>query len=587
VPEQKSTIDNNNANRQKIIKDPVYGYISVPCDFVDTFIDHPVFQRLRHIVQTSYSPLYPTALHNRFVHSLGVYHLGSLAFENIEYSLRDVVARKEIPDFNVEDYKTLFRAACLLHDVGHAPFSHIGEKFFETIPGKESLDSQFWKAANVVETKYGANDPREKIAAPHELMSVIVALKVYKSFFEGKDKEFFARCISGYKYDENEENDEKLKYRLQLKNSLISILKSDLIDVDRLDYLIRDSFVSGYQNVSIDYKRLLGNLMVEYDKSQNKFILVFHKNAVSIIESVIFAHDSERKWIQNHPVICYESGIIKYAIKRVISYFGRMNIFCREALTEEGVLVNAKPLVNAKYKISLLSDTEILFFIKNMVPDEFINEYFDRTKRRRALWKSEVEFTRLYISKLSREATTALMKVCNSITDIFQGSLSYIPPVINEKALLEAKKIIQTYEPPDKFYVGEIDDSRKITNTKGINEFIEYCECFKKFARKTKLNFTKGFLILIPERFESNFTKEKVDQIKIWLPVEKMLATFSTVTSTLTSTQPSESNTQSEKEKFVYFYTQRIKDDEKKREVQEKFISFAGNELKAAYDKLN
>jgi len=266
-----------------------------------------------------------------------------------------------------------------------------------------------------------------------------------------------------------------------------------------------------------------------------------------------------------------------------------MNIFCREALTEEGVLVNAKPLVNAKYKISLLSDTEILFFIKNMVPDEFINEYFDRTKRRRALWKSEVEFTRLYISKLSREATTALMKVCNSITDIFQGSLSYIPPVINEKALLEAKKIIQTYEPPDKFYDGEIDDSRKITNTKGINEFIEYCKCFKKFARKNKLKFKKGFLILMPEKFESNFTKGKTDEIRIWFPTERRADAFTKVTSTLTSIPPEESaetTKQSEKPKFVYFYIQKIKNDEEKRKIQENFISFVGNELKAAYDKL-
>lgn len=72
----------------KRIKDPVYGYIDLPNDLVAGVIDTAEFQRLRRIVQTSYAPLFPSALHNRFVHSLGVYHLGSLAAESLERSLR-------------------------------------------------------------------------------------------------------------------------------------------------------------------------------------------------------------------------------------------------------------------------------------------------------------------------------------------------------------------------------------------------------------------------------------------------------------------------------------------------------------------
>ena len=63
----------------KSFKDPVYGYIGVPSDLVRSVVDTQAFQRLRHIIQTSYEPLYPSATHNRFVHSLGVYHLGDLA----------------------------------------------------------------------------------------------------------------------------------------------------------------------------------------------------------------------------------------------------------------------------------------------------------------------------------------------------------------------------------------------------------------------------------------------------------------------------------------------------------------------------
>ena len=64
--------------RCKSIKDPVYGYVEVPVDIVRSIINTPVFQRLRRIAQTSYEPLYPSATHNRFVHSLGVYFLGRI-----------------------------------------------------------------------------------------------------------------------------------------------------------------------------------------------------------------------------------------------------------------------------------------------------------------------------------------------------------------------------------------------------------------------------------------------------------------------------------------------------------------------------
>ena len=65
-------------NEYKKIKDPIYGYISIDVDYIKNIIDTPVFQRLRRVMQTSYSPLYSSALHNRFVHSLGVYHLGTI-----------------------------------------------------------------------------------------------------------------------------------------------------------------------------------------------------------------------------------------------------------------------------------------------------------------------------------------------------------------------------------------------------------------------------------------------------------------------------------------------------------------------------
>lgn len=70
-------------NNSKKFKDPIYGYIDIPDSLIFGIIDSPSFQRLRRIVQTSYAPLYSSAVHNRFVHSLGVYHLGRIAGETL------------------------------------------------------------------------------------------------------------------------------------------------------------------------------------------------------------------------------------------------------------------------------------------------------------------------------------------------------------------------------------------------------------------------------------------------------------------------------------------------------------------------
>lgn len=67
----------------KRLKDPIYGYIQIPMNYMTGIVDSATFQRLRRIIQTSYSPLYSSAVHNRFVHSLGVYHLGAIAAQSL------------------------------------------------------------------------------------------------------------------------------------------------------------------------------------------------------------------------------------------------------------------------------------------------------------------------------------------------------------------------------------------------------------------------------------------------------------------------------------------------------------------------
>lgn len=111
--------------KNKRFKDPIYGYIDIDENIIQNIVDTAGFQRLRSVIQTSYAPLYSSAVHNRFIHSLGVYHLGSVVAENLSDN------REQYPEIeDIDRILYIFELACLLHDVGHAPFSHTGEAYY-------------------------------------------------------------------------------------------------------------------------------------------------------------------------------------------------------------------------------------------------------------------------------------------------------------------------------------------------------------------------------------------------------------------------------------------------------------------------
>lgn len=223
----------------KRLKDPIYGYVQIPVKYMTDIVDTSAFQRLRRILQTSYSPLYSSAVHNRFVHSMGVYYLGELASEQL---IREI-ERKFESNYGLREAGETFKLACLLHDVGHAPFSHTGEKFYlEDGQDFSILHAMLADAVGSDEFRTDIPVDKSKAAAPHEIMSAIIGLTQYEQFFPDTDqRELFARCITGYKYRalSSVEN--------TIKNCFISLLNSKVIDVDKLDYLIRDAFITGFE----------------------------------------------------------------------------------------------------------------------------------------------------------------------------------------------------------------------------------------------------------------------------------------------------------------------------------------------------
>lgn len=370
----------------KRVKDPIYGYIKIPVNYMTNIVDTAVFQRLRRVIQTSYSPLYSSAVHNRFVHSMGVFYLGELTVNQLIKEVQEKISLS----IDLEGIGELFKLACLLHDVGHAPFSHTGENFYL---GKDHDYTQLHnKLIEAIGNKKFSKDIPEdssSAAAPHELMSAVIGISEFEMFFDSvEQKEFFARCITGYKYSEETiENN--------IKNCFISMLNSKVIDVDKLDYLIRDAYITGFDTVNIDFERLLFSLTIAKDKG--KYKIAYYKNAISVIENVVYAHDAERKWIQTHPIVLYEAYILQHIIGYLSEKFDDED---KKLFSFESLSKNGQHFDNG-LSISLLCDDDIIYLMKNSFPNELCEEYFERRIRRHPVWKSEAEYKAFVLDSTS------------------------------------------------------------------------------------------------------------------------------------------------------------------------------------------
>jgi len=414
--------------KNKVFRDPVHGYISVPDDFCREFIDTPIFQRLRHIEQTSMRSLFPCARHDRFAHSLGCFHLATLAFDYFKKNTHDHF-RNKIKDQDWGCLQTTFQLASLLHDCAHAPFSHTLEHYYVN----SNLDKLLSKEMRA-DTDF-ASDYESCSAKPHEKASAYILLK----HFGAKIKNFkgnpllSGRMVLGCLF-KNPGKDQKKR----LTNCLIGLLNGT-IDVDKLDYILRDTWASGINNVSIDIHRLLSALSI----SPKEDYLVFHKNALSVIQSVIDGRNFLYRWVYSHHKVVYTEYLLKKSVEKLGELLSKKkpNYLFTRAFSMD--TFSKYVSFNKGLTFHLSTDQDWLFLLRqNQLKISEAREWFSRQHTKKPLWKTEAEY-RHYFKDLSPKQKGTLRAQGAAFVNKFLKSndTAILVPASSKEAIIEENEV--------------------------------------------------------------------------------------------------------------------------------------------------
>ena len=237
--------------KRKIINDPVYGFISIRHAFILELIDHPWFQRLRRIAQLGLSHLvYPGALHNRFQHAIGAMHLMQNAIDELRLKGNEISDEEEVS----------LLCAILLHDIGHGPFSHALEYTIASEVHHESISSLMMNRLN-----------------EHFKGKLTMAMAIFNNEYP---KKFLHQLVSSQ------------------------------LDMDRLDYLARDSFFSGVVEGQVGSERILKMLDVVDDQ------LVVEEKGIYSIEKFIVARRFMYWQVYLHKTVLSAEFMLVNALRR-------------------------------------------------------------------------------------------------------------------------------------------------------------------------------------------------------------------------------------------------------------------------------
>ncbi len=238
-------------NKRKIFNDPVYGFVTVPNELIFDIIEHQYFQRLRRIKQLGLTHLvYPGALHTRFQHSIGAMHLMIKAINELKFKGHDISDEESLGVY----------IAILLHDIGHGPYSHSLEHSIVVGINHDQISRIFMDRLNC--SFNGKLD---------------IALSIFKGEYK---KKFLHKLVSGQ------------------------------FDMDRLDYLKRDSFFTGVSEGIVNYERLLNMLNVVDDE------LVIEAKGIYSVEKFIAARRLMYWQVYLHKTVLVAEFTIMKVLKR-------------------------------------------------------------------------------------------------------------------------------------------------------------------------------------------------------------------------------------------------------------------------------
>lgn len=253
---------------RKIVNDPVYGFITIPHGIIFQLVEHRYFQRLRRIKQVGMTHyVYPGAHHTRFHHALGALHLTMLAVDELRSKGHEIT----------DDERTATCIAILLHDIGHGPYSH-------------ALEHCLVKNVS------------------HEFLSAVIMDKLNEEF-DGQ----LTLAIDIFKD----------KYKKRFLHQLIS----SQLDMDRMDYLKRDSFFTGVQEGTIGFDRIIKMLQVYNGQ------LVVEAKGIYSVEKFLVARRLMYWQVYLHKtVICAEQLLVKVLLRAKALAQGGTELFATPAL---------------------------------------------------------------------------------------------------------------------------------------------------------------------------------------------------------------------------------------------------------------
>jgi len=317
--------------KQKVINDPVHGFIAIHDELIYAILEHPYFQRLRRIKQLGLTDfVYPGAHHTRFHHALGAYHLMRKALMTLKNKGVEISPEEEQGA----------QIAILLHDIGHGPFSHTLEHTLMRDISHEEISLLFMESLNA--EFQGQLD---------------LAIRIFKNEYP---KKFLHQLVSGQ------------------------------LDVDRLDYLTRDSFFTGVSEGVINYNRLI-DMMDVVDNA-----LVLESKAIYSIEKFLISRRIMYWQVYLHKtVVCAEEMLIKLILRAKYLVAQGQKLPCSKALAEflykdqaDNLRSDKKLLIN----YANLDDIDILSAVKSwQYEEDKILAFLARSLQERKLFKIKLQ----------------------------------------------------------------------------------------------------------------------------------------------------------------------------------------------------